>query len=85
MVQGEASEARRLGEEAIEIAARCGYVLQEADAHLLLSQLDNSAGNLTGARDHAERARELATCDGPPDYTYKVAYDEAGVLLATLG
>ena len=29
--------------------------------------------------------RALATCDGPPDYTYKVAYDEAGALLARLG
>jgi len=30
---------------------------------------------------HAREARRLATCDGPPDYTYKVAYDEAGALL----
>jgi hypothetical protein len=28
--------------------------------------------------------RAVATCDGPPDYTYKVAYDEAGALLAEL-
>jgi hypothetical protein len=26
----------------------------------------------------------LATCDGPPDYTYKVAYEEAGALLEEL-
>lgn len=25
-----------------------------------------------------------ATCDGPPNYTYRVAYDEAGALLARL-
>jgi hypothetical protein len=32
----------------------------------------------------AKKARDLATCDGPPDYTYKAAYDEAGALLAQL-
>jgi len=37
------------------------------------------------AQEHAQEARRLATCDGPPDYTYKVAYDEAGALLAQLG
>jgi tetratricopeptide (TPR) repeat protein len=36
------------------------------------------------AREHAQEARRLATCDGPPDYTYKVAYDEAGELLEQL-
>ncbi|HXU33078.1 MAG TPA: TIR domain-containing protein [Thermoanaerobaculia bacterium] len=84
MAQGETA-ARRFGEEAVGIAARCGYVLQEADAHLLLSHLDKAAGEPAGAREHAARARELATCDGPPDYTYKVAYDEAGALLAEVG
>ena len=29
--------------------------------------------------------RSLAICDGPPDCTYKVAYEEAGALLAKLG
>ena len=32
----------------------------------------------------AAEARRLATCDGPPDYTYKVAYDESAALLAQL-
>ena len=32
---------------------------------------------------HAKRAKELATCDGPP-YYYKVAYEEAERLLASL-
>ncbi len=27
-------------------------------------------------------ALKLATCDGPPDYTYKAAYDEAEARLA---
>jgi hypothetical protein len=34
---------------------------------------------------HARETRRLATCNGPPDYTYKVAYDEAGALLKELG
>ena len=36
------------------------------------------------AREHARRAKDLATCDGPPDYTYKAAYDEAVDLLKQL-
>ena len=32
----------------------------------------------------ARLARQLAACDGPPDYTYKVAYEEAGALLDVL-
>lgn len=84
-IQGDSVEAQRLAAEAAAIADRCGYVLQGADAHLLLALLDKEAGNRASAREHAARARELATCDGPPDYTYKVAYDEAGALLAELG
>ena len=37
------------------------------------------------ALEHAKEARKLATCDGPPDYTYKAAYDEAGAFLSALG
>jgi hypothetical protein len=37
------------------------------------------------AKEHATEARKLATCDGPPDYTYKADYDEAGALLKQLG
>lgn len=36
------------------------------------------------ARHHAQEAHRLATCDGPPDYTYKAAYDEAAILLQHL-
>ena len=59
--------------------------MQGADAHLELAKLALARGDRTAAREHAEKAKELATCDGPPDYTYKVAYDEAGALLAQLG
>jgi tetratricopeptide (TPR) repeat protein len=49
-----------------------------------IAQLDVDDNHLDTAREHAAEARRLATCDGPPDYTYKVAYDEAGALLERL-
>lgn len=81
---GAADEAQRLAEEARLIAERSGYVLQGADAHLELARLALSRNDLAQAREHAQQARTLATCDGPPDYTYKAAYDEAGALLKEL-
>ncbi len=36
------------------------------------------------ARHHAQEAHRLATCDGPPDYTYKAAYLEAAAFLQEL-
>ncbi|HEY0782221.1 MAG TPA: toll/interleukin-1 receptor domain-containing protein [Thermoanaerobaculia bacterium] len=81
---GAADEARLLAEEARLIAERSGYVLQGADAHLELARLARDSGDLSGAKEHAEEARRLATCDGPPDFTYKAAYEEAGALLASL-
>ncbi|MDF5727532.1 MAG: toll/interleukin-1 receptor domain-containing protein [Rhizonema sp. PD38] len=77
-------EALRLAEEALTITERCGYVLQGADVHLFLAQLALADGDREKALFHAKDARRLATCDGPPNYTYKVAYEEAGVLLKEL-
>lgn len=74
-------EARRLAEEALVIAERSGDVLQGADAHLVLAQLAKDRGDKNALRHHATEALRLATCDGPPDYTYKAAYDEATALL----
>ncbi len=67
---GGTDEAGRLAEEARVIAERCGYVLQGADAHLELAKLALTRGDKAGAKEHAQKARTLATCDGPPDYTY---------------
>jgi tetratricopeptide (TPR) repeat protein len=80
-----AAEASRLAEEALLITERSGYVLQGADVHLFLAEMEIERGDRERALEHAREARRLATCDGPPDYTYKVAYDEAGALLAQLG
>ena len=77
-------EAQRLADEALLITERSGYVLQGADAHLELAKLARARGNQTEAFHHATEAHRLATCDGPPDYTYKAAYDEATALLADL-
>ncbi len=79
---GEPDEAQRRAEEALLIAERSGYVLQGADARLELAKLALARGDKPTALEHAREARRLATCDGPPDYTYKAAYDEAGSLLA---
>jgi tetratricopeptide (TPR) repeat protein len=78
-------EALRLAEEALTITERSGYVLQGADVHLFLAEMEMERGDQERALEHARAARRLATCDGPPDHTYKVAYDEAGALLAQLG
>jgi tetratricopeptide (TPR) repeat protein len=81
---GAPDEARRLAEEALLITERSGYVLQGADARLELAKLALDRGDKDAALEHAKEARRLATCDGPPDYTYKAAYDEAGALVAEL-
>jgi tetratricopeptide (TPR) repeat protein len=78
-------EARSLVEQALEIAEPSEYVLQGADAHLVAARIAVAQDRRAAALEHARRARGLATCDGPPDYTYFVAYEEAAALLADLG
>jgi tetratricopeptide (TPR) repeat protein len=77
-------EALRLAQEALAITERSGYVLQGADVRLFLAQLALDAGDRSSALEHARLARQLAACNGPPDYTYKVAYDEAGAMVERL-
>jgi tetratricopeptide (TPR) repeat protein len=79
--QDDWKEALRLAQEALVITERSGYVLQGADVHLFLAQIALQDRDKGTALAHAQEARRLAACDGPPDYTYKVAYDEAGALL----
>lgn len=57
--------------------------MQGADAHLVLAQLALARVDRTDAKEHAQQARTLASCDGPPDYTYYAAYAEACALLKT--
>ena len=48
------------------------------------AQLALDAGERAAALEHARQARQLVACDGPPDYTYKAAYEEAGALVERL-
>lgn len=79
------SEARALevAHEALRIATRSGYVLDQADIHNFLAQLALTRGDRAAARSHAAQARDLAFCDGPP-YTYHAALQTAERLLAQL-
>jgi tetratricopeptide (TPR) repeat protein len=81
--QGQPAEAQRLAQEALTITERSGYVLQGADVRLFLAQQALGQGDRPQAFNHAQLARQLATCDGG-DYVYRVAYDEAGALLTQL-
>ena len=72
---------RNLALEALRIADRCQYRLNQADIHNLLARLALDDGNHAEALDHAQKAKDNAYCDGPPHY-YKPAYEEAEGLLA---
>jgi tetratricopeptide (TPR) repeat protein len=77
-------EAKSLAEEALSITERCGYVLQGADVNLFLAQYALEQENdKVKAKEYAEYALKLATCDGPP-YYYKVAYEESERMLERL-
>ena len=69
--------------------------LQGADVNLFLAELALTPAPLpegegrvreidkVKAKEYAEEAKKLATCDGPP-YYYKVAYEEAERFLENL-
>jgi tetratricopeptide (TPR) repeat protein len=81
---GAPDDAQGWAAEALVITERSGYVLQGADANLELAKLALARDELLTAYGHALEARRLATCDGPPDYSFKAAYDEAGDLLSKI-
>lgn len=83
LARGRIAEAQTQAEEALAIADHCEYRLKQAEIHNFLAQLALDAGNRTGAREHAEIAKERAWCDGPP-YCYKPALDEAEEMLRKL-
>ena len=78
---GDHTQARRFAEDALRIADRCEYRLNQADIHNFLARLALGSGQAAEARDHAQKAKDYAYCDGPPHY-YKPAYEEAERLLA---
>jgi len=83
--------------EALEIAERCEYRLDQAEIHNFVAEwwIQKSVASqqssdktahaeaIAKAKEHAERAKERAWCDGPP-YHYKVAYERAESLLKTI-
>ena len=82
--QGDFKDAQEKASEALVITERSGYVLQGADVHLFLAQFAlEQEKDKVKAKELAEKAKELAYCDGPP-YYYKVAYEEAERLLEGL-
>jgi tetratricopeptide (TPR) repeat protein len=76
--------ARKYAEEALAIADRCEYRLKQAEIHNFLSRLALDEGDSETAKEHAEKGRERAWCDGPP-HCYKPALEEAERLLAEAG
>jgi tetratricopeptide (TPR) repeat protein len=80
-VAGLPDEAVRIAHEVLFITERHSYPLQGADVHLFFSHVAMAAGEEQTALDHARIARMLATCDGPPNHTYWVAYEEANAFL----
>ncbi len=85
--------------EALEIAERSEYRLQQAEIHNFLAEwwLERAVGSrqeaegsrqeaveaLAKAKEHAERAKERAWCDGAP-YYYQVAYERAEQIIESL-
>jgi tetratricopeptide (TPR) repeat protein len=82
--QGDFKDAQEKASEALVITERCGYVLQGADVNLFLAQYAlEQEKDKARAKQYADEALKLATCDGPP-YYYKVAYEEAERLIERL-
>jgi tetratricopeptide (TPR) repeat protein len=74
-------DAQEKASEALMITERSGYVLQGSDVNLFLAQYAlEQEKDKAKAKEYAESALRLATCDGPP-YYYKVAYEEAERML----
>jgi hypothetical protein len=92
--QQKLDESFDFAHEALQIAERCGYRLQQAEIQNFLAEwwmAKDEGGRmkdekisareaLAKAKQHAERAKERAWCDGAP-YHYRVAYERAESLL----
>lgn len=81
--KGQITRSQGYAQQALTIAQRSGYVLDMADIHNHLAHLALDANDPVTARDHAQKARDYAFCDGPP-YAYQSALDEAERILSNL-
>lgn len=83
------NEAVEYANEAMEIADRCEYRVQQAEIHNVLAEILGSGiqndipRTKLEAIKHAKKAMTLSWCDEPPHY-YKVAYDRAKDLLSQI-
>lgn len=82
--KGNRDAALEQADEALSIADRCEYRLNQADIHNFLAALEMEEGNHDAAVEHAMTGYERAWCDGPP-HAYQPALDEAKRLLDELG
>jgi tetratricopeptide (TPR) repeat protein len=81
--KGDGKQAHKVAQEALTIADRCEYRLQQADIHNFLARLALDAGDRKAAGEHSRMGYERAPCDGPP-HCYKPALEEAARLLGEL-
>jgi len=71
--RGQKEESLQSSAEALQIADRCKFRLQQADIHNFLAELYMGARNYEKAKYHVEEAKKYAWCDGPP-HRYDPAY-----------
>ena len=81
--RGELAMALKYADDALALAERGEYRLEQADAHNVIARVTLSRGKRQEARQHAEMARERARCDGP-GHCYQAALTEAETILAQL-
>ena len=55
---------RETAQKALAIADRCEYRLNQAEIHNFLARLALGSGKAAEARDHAQKAKDYAYCDG---------------------
>jgi hypothetical protein len=78
--KGDVAQSRQNAENALAIAIRCEYRLEQAEAYNFLAQLSLEEDNKVLAHQYAQSAQERAWCDGSP-YSYQYALEEAFHLL----
>ncbi|MEW6103249.1 MAG: tetratricopeptide repeat protein [bacterium] len=64
--QGHKEEAEKLAKEALDIATRCQYRLNQADIHIFLAEFYLSTKDSAKAKEHLELAKERAACGYQP-------------------
>ena len=75
------SQVRAYVSEALSLANRYGYRLKQADIYNFMAEWKYQEGKYPEACENAKIAKELAWCDGPDHYSYKIALSKAERLL----